>query len=223
MLLEKPLRLLAIGAHPDDIELGAGGLIYKLLQEHPDTHVDFLILTHGVHRRNSDSTYSSGTRHDESIAAAAILGIAEENVEVLDFPDCGLHSKGHELIRAIEEKVNGPEEPYTVVLTHSGADTHADHREAHEASISATRYFGGTVLLYPAPSTKPNEFQPKLFAKLEQDAVQRKNLALQEHVSQRDKPFMKPSRTAGLGASWIEFLRLDVPYVEPFEVFKGFI
>lgn len=222
MLLEKPLRILAIGAHPDDIELGAGGLIYKLKKEHPDTHVDFLVLTHGVHRRD-DLTYSEGTRQDEQIKAAQILGVGPDNVEVLPFPDCGLHAMGHELIRAIEKKLHSRPDPYTVVLTHSGRDTHADHRETYEASISATRYFGGTVLLYPAPSTKPNEFQPTLFAKLGEDAVECKNRALQEHASQRDKPFMKPSRTAGLGASWIEFLRLDVPFVEPFEVFKGFL
>ena len=111
---------------------------------------------------------------------------------------------------------------FDIILTHAGADTHADHRETHEASISALRNYKGTVLLYQSPSTKPNSFHPTLFVNLTEEAIRQKDRALQAHASQQNKDFMKIARTVGLATSWALFHHMTEMYCEAFEIYKWF-
>src|SRR5205807_5653820 len=97
---------------------------------------------------------------------------------------------------------------FDIVLSHAGEDSHADHRAAHEATLSAVRDFHGSVLLYQSPSTKPNGFHPTFFVELDPDAVARKDAAIQAHVSQRDKAYMRSPRRRGMAGTWAIFLRL---------------
>jgi LmbE family N-acetylglucosaminyl deacetylase len=216
-------HVLAIGAHPDDIEIGCGGLIHRLIQEH-NAVVRFLILTEGIQHPKEGVYYEPSVRRQESVTAAQHLGVPAKNVEVLDFPDCGLHEIGHKLIRTIESRIHDPKrpKPYDIILTHCGEETHADHREAHEATISAARNFFGSVLLYQSPSTKPNTFHPTLFVNLSEEAIRQKDRALQAHASQQNKEFMKIARTVGLATSWALFHHLTGKYSEAFEVYKSF-
>ncbi len=216
-------RVLAIGAHPDDIEIGAGGLIYRLIQEH-NAIVEFLILTEGIQHPTPGTFYEPSVRRRESVIAAQHLGVPASNVEVHSFPDCGLHEVGHQVIRLIEQKVHDQKNKrtYDIILTHAGEETHADHREAHEATISALRNFWGTVLLYQSPSTKPNSFHPTLFVNLGEEAIRQKDRALQAHASQQNKDFMKIARTVGLATSWALFHHLTDKYAEAFEIYKSF-
>lgn len=216
-------HVLAIGAHPDDIEIGAGGLIHRLIQEH-NAIVQFLILTEGIQHPKPGEFYEPSVRRRESVLSAQHLGVSSKSVEVLQFPDCGLHEVGHQLIRAIEAHVHDAKRPksYDVILTHSGEDTHADHRETHEATISALRNFWGSVLLYQSPSTKPNTFHPTFFVNLTEDAIRQKDRALQAHVSQQNKEFMKIARTVGLATSWALFHHSTTRYCEAFEIYKSF-
>ena len=98
------LSVLAIGAHPDDIELGAGGLLYRLLRKRA-ARVHFLILSAGLQHWNHGSTFERETRVQEAVEAAGTLGVAAADVEVLGFPDCQLHLHLHALIEQIERKV----------------------------------------------------------------------------------------------------------------------
>jgi LmbE family N-acetylglucosaminyl deacetylase len=216
-------HVLAIGAHPDDIEIGAGGLIYRLIQEH-NAVVNFLILTEGIQHPKEGEFYEPSLRRKESVLAAQHLGVSSKNITVLEFPDCGLHEVGHQLIRTIEGHVHDIKRsrPYDIILTHCGDDTHADHRETHEASISALRNYWGTVLLYQSPSTKPNSFHPTLFVNLTEEAIRQKDRALQAHASQQNKEFMKIARTVGLATSWALFHHLTEKYCEAFEIYKWF-
>jgi LmbE family N-acetylglucosaminyl deacetylase len=223
LLIHPGQRVLAIGAHPDDIELGAGGLIHRLRRAEAD--VRFLVLTAGVQSATNSHTYPEPRRRKETEDAAGILDVPRENVEVLGYSDCRLHEVGHDLICQIEARLYKPDRTpnYDVVLTHAGEDTHADHRAVHEATLSAVRDFFGTVLLYQAPSTKPNGFRPSFFATLDQAAIDKKDLALMTHISQREKPFMKRWRTEGMSSMWALFLRLpQETRLEAFEVFKSF-
>jgi LmbE family N-acetylglucosaminyl deacetylase len=217
-------KVLAIGAHPDDIEIGAGGFIDLLIAKH-NGYVEFLILTEGVRTTSPDQPYNAGRRREESLEAAGRLAVPREHVTVLNFPDCQLHNYGHQIISAIEAHLydeNGNPR-FEVVLTHAADDTHADHRVAHESTLSAVRNFDGTVLCYQAPNTKPNGFHPTFFVKLDPETIARKTHALQAHQSQQAKPFMHAHRTLGLAANWAQFHRLpEDTYLEAFEIYKSF-
>jgi LmbE family N-acetylglucosaminyl deacetylase len=224
LIPERAPRVLAIGAHPDDIELGAGGFVHRLMHKCQAT-VHFLILTEGLQGLAQSGSAASTLRRKEAHDAAELLGVSQECVELLSYPDCQLHEKGHEIIREIEKRLygDGGAPRYDAVLTHSGEDTHADHRAAHESTLSAVRYFYGAVLLYQAPSVKPNSFHPTFFVKLDEKDVKQKDLAVMAHVSQRDRDYTRASRTLGMTDNWAIFLRLpNGTYLEAFEVYKSF-
>lgn len=215
-------RVLAIGAHPDDIELGAGGFLHRLSEQH-DAEIHFLILTAGVQSRGP-APYESSQREQEARSAAALL-CKNHTARVLQFTDCCLHEHGHDIIGKIESVLgsSGTVRGFDLVLTHAGDDTHSDHRVVHESTVSAVRDFHGVVLLYQAPSTKPNGFRPTFFAEMDDAMMDRKVAALDKHMSQRDKPFMHPLWARRLAESWALYLRRPGgTYLEAFEVYKSF-
>ena len=95
------VRVLAIGAHPDDIEIGAGGFLFRLIEERGAV-VRFLTMTPGIQHATSGQLYAPVSRREEAIRAAKQLKIPAEFVTVLDHEDCNLHNCGHKLIHAIE-------------------------------------------------------------------------------------------------------------------------
>lgn len=215
-------KVLAIGAHPDDIELGSGGFIHRLVTELA-AEVTFLVFTPGVRSWQTPSPYDRTDRRKEAREAAQAL--QAKDIFILDFPDCELHTKVHELIRTIEGFLyeNGKSR-YDLVLTHSKADTHSDHREVHEATISAARYYQGTIFLYQAPSTIPNEFRPTFFVSLDQETIERKIQVLMAHKSQQKKgrEYMRDEQVRGMAATWALFHRTPEERMEAFEVYKSF-
>jgi LmbE family N-acetylglucosaminyl deacetylase len=213
------LSILAIGAHPDDIELGAGGFLYRLVHE-LEARVVLLILTQGLKSAQRNGGFDRGQRSRESIEAAGILGVDRENVKILGFEDCGLHNRLHPLIESIEETVSRGK--FDLVLTHAAGDTHHDHATSYHATISATREFEGTILLYQVPSTVLNEFRPTFFANLEPEEFDAKFAALQRHVSQREKPFMSEEQVRAVAQSWGALHRASGRLFEAFEVYKTF-
>lgn len=222
LIPERAARVLAIGAHPDDIEIGAGGFIHRLTHRCQAT-VHFLVLTEGMQGLIQRASINSQSRRKEAEKAAGLLGAG--HVEVLSYPDCQLHEKGHELIREIERRLYGEkgDPKYDVVLSHAGEDTHADHRTVHESTLSAVRDFHGSVLLYQSPSVKPIGFRPTFFARLDEDDIVQKDLSIQAHVSQRGRSYTRVSRTRGLADNWSLFLRQpEETYLEAFEVYKSF-
>ena len=72
----RPLAILAVGAHPDDIEIGAGGTLLTLAESHPGLHARYLVLT-GTEERHAEA------RH----AATAFVPVADLTVELHDLPE----------------------------------------------------------------------------------------------------------------------------------------
>ena len=123
--------VLAIGAHPDDVELGCGGTVAKLAQS--GRRVGILHLTRG----EAGTRGSAETRREEAEAAAAILGAV-----VVEFLDCGdgafRNGTGEEdtLIEALRRL--RPE----LVFAPTPADRHPDHGRAHRLVLDAAYYAG---------------------------------------------------------------------------------
>src|SRR2546427_789520 len=118
------LNILAIGAHPDDIELGCGGSLAKLARAGSRIHA--LVLSRG-----GRGCHAGIDRSEESHRALRRLGVAE--VIQKDFPDTRFPACRNDIIASIEQAcaVIGPGRVYTMC----GEDHHQDHRTVHEAMV----------------------------------------------------------------------------------------
>ncbi len=173
-------RVLAIGAHPDDIELGCGATLAKLVSK--GVHVRALILTAG-----DAGTRPGHGRCDETASALRLLGITDIVQEHL--PDTCLDSHQSRVTAAIQAQcdVLRPDRVYTMFER----DRHQDHRAVFQASIIACRRVP-QVLSYEAPSSWP-DFAPVVFESV--DAfVDAKVAALSLHHSQAHRDYMCPEQ-----------------------------
>ena len=165
------MKILAIGAHPDDIEIGCGGtLLYLKAKYQAELHT--LILTRG--EASNDMPVDREWEQEES---SRILGIDKRFSAGL--PDTAIGLKA--AIKFIEDIV-GNVEP-DVVFTHYGLDTHQDHRVVAEATVSACKN-RGNILYYESISSE--NFQPTLFVDITQ-TMAKKCQAVQAHASQEKR------------------------------------
>jgi LmbE family N-acetylglucosaminyl deacetylase len=164
------MNILAIGAHPDDIEFGCGGTLLRYAQN--GHKVFLLVLTDGSF--GGDSL----TRMDEQRQAAKFMGAQE--LFLGGFRDTELVCN-RQLIHKIEEIINSVSPD--IVFLNFWADVHQDHRAAAQAAVSASRYIK-EVLFYEVPTTQ--HFEPDIFVDI-QDVMEEKLQLLSLHSSQVDK------------------------------------
>lgn len=164
------MNILAIGAHPDDIEFGCGGTLLKYSRK--GNNVFLLVLTEG--NFGGDSTI----RIKEQQACVDFLKAKE--IFWGGFKDTELEDN-RELILKIEEAVY-KSKPDIVFLNYTD-DVHQDHRAASQAGVSATRYIK-EVLFYEVPTTQ--NFIPDIFIDI-QDVLNDKLALLKLHASQVDR------------------------------------
>ena len=140
-------RVLAIGAHPDDVEIGCGGALAKHHADYDVLHI--LTLSRGA------AGGDVNTRAVEAHSAAALVGA---RLEMANLRDTYI-TEGAETISIIEAAIRGLQA--THVYTHSLEDTHQDHRAVHTASLVAARGVPN-VYCYQTPSSTV-EFKPHRF------------------------------------------------------------
>ncbi len=164
------MNILAIGAHPDDIEFGCGGTLIQYARA--GHHVFLLVLTDGCFGG------SSQVRVAEQKSAANYLGARElfwgnlQDTELVD---------NRELILKIDETIH--KTAADTVFINYPHDIHQDHRALAEAGISATRYVT-EVLFYEVPTTQ--HFEPDIFIDIAAVLDQKLKL-LELHASQVDR------------------------------------
>lgn len=161
-------RVLAIGAHPDDIELGCGGTLTRHVAA--GDAVTMLVMTDG----QSGPGDVSG-RLDESRAAASVIGAEVMFGHLMD----GEVSPGRETVQVIEAAIRAISP--SIIYTHGEDDSHQDHRSICAATLSAARNVA-TLLHYQSPSAR--RFHPTYFVALDDEALQVKMEALNRHASQ---------------------------------------
>ena len=140
-------RVLAIGAHPDDVEIGCGGALAKHHADHDLLHI--LTLSRG------GGGGDVNLRAIEAHNAAAMVGA---QLEMANLRDTSI-SSGAETISIIETAIRALNA--THVYTHSLEDTHQDHRAIHAATQVAARRVPN-VYCYQTPSSTV-EFKPHRF------------------------------------------------------------
>jgi len=161
-------KILALAAHPDDIEIGCGGTLCALASSGDEVHL--FIATDGSRGGDAD------IRRAEQEAAAAVMGI--KDVHWGGFIDTQLSGAAVELIKHIERLVTKMQPDMVFVNHHQ--DTHQDHRMLASAAHSATRYVAN-VLAYETPTS--DGFDPTVFWDISA-FMQQKLDALNAHASQ---------------------------------------
>lgn len=164
------IRILALGAHPDDIESGCGGALVKYAQN--GHRIFLMVMTEG------ERGASNGVRKREQQQAARCLhaekvfwgGYADTEVPL----DQGLIQKVEQVIHEVDPHF---------IFVHFFDDTHQDHRHLAMSTMTATRYTKN-VLFYEGPTTQ--NFSPTVFVDID-SVLERKTEALLAHKSQVEK------------------------------------
>jgi LmbE family N-acetylglucosaminyl deacetylase len=171
-------KLLVLGAHPDDAEIGAGGTILRLAREQRPLEVNWLVLS-GDRLRAEEATAS----------AAAFLGSeADVKVVVRDFRDGFLPYEGA-AVKEVFEELKLAFDP-DLILSPRRDDAHQDHRLVAELAWNTFR--DHLILEYEIPKYDGDLGQPSLFVPLDAVTAARKVALLNEcFPSQRGRSWFR--------------------------------
>lgn len=195
-----PLNVLAVGAHPDDVEIGVGGLLAA--HRARGDSVTILTLTSGAVGGDS------AVREDESRAAAALLGAS---IVLAGLTDTRLAQEPG-LMKVIETVV--AEVRPDVVYTHGSNDLHQDHAAVHHATKVACRRVD-RVYGYQSPSSTV-EFAPTRFLSID-DHLESKLAAIACYRSQTElRDYLAEDLLTATARYWGRFTKRR--YAEPLEV-----
>jgi LmbE family N-acetylglucosaminyl deacetylase len=173
-----PLKVLAIGAHADDIEIGCGGTLLRLAQA-AELDLQWVVLSAGRGRA------------EEAKASAAAFGA---EVEVESFRDAFFRYGGE--VKDFFEELKSRMQP-DLVLTHHDADRHQDHRLVAELTWNTFR--DQLILEYEIPKYDGDLGAPNVFFHLDKDVARRKvELLLESFPSQREKRWFTADLFMGL-------------------------
>jgi LmbE family N-acetylglucosaminyl deacetylase len=180
----KPLKVLCIGAHSDDIEIGCGGTILKLLQQHRRVSVAWVVLS-GDDARAREARLS---------ASLFLRGAAQARVELLNFRVSYFPTE----LAAIKDAFEGLKsvEP-DLIFTHARADFHQDHRVVNELTWNTFR--NHAVLEYEVPKYDGDTGAPNVFVEVGRSLIERKARYLMKCFgTQRNKHWFSPDLFTGL-------------------------
>jgi LmbE family N-acetylglucosaminyl deacetylase len=156
----RSLKLLCLGAHADDIEIGCGGTVLRLISEIPNLAVRWVVFSASkireVEARNS--------------AAAFLQGAGDTRIDVAGFRDGYFPFQGAE-IKDYVEAIKADFDP-TLVLTHWTADAHQDHRLV--AQLTHNTFRDHLVFEYEVPKYDGDLGNPGLFMPLTLEQARRK-------------------------------------------------
>ena len=169
-----PLRVLAIGSHADDIEIGCGGTLLRLAALR-ELEVHWVVLS-ASEERGSEARMS---------AEAFLAGTTASEVFVEGFRDAFFRYGGEvkEYFETLKARVS-PD----LILTHHGSDLHQDHRLVAELTWNTFREH--LILEYEIPKYDGDLGSPSVFVPLDEETARRKaGLLLESFPSQRSKPW----------------------------------
>ena len=202
------MKILAIGAHPDDIEFGCSGAMIKYADR--GHRLFLMIMTEG------DLGAPKPTRKTEQIDSQAILGV--ERIFWGNYEDTYLQVDKN-VISEIEDVIATVKPDF--IFCHYPDDTHQDHRHLAQAVISATRYIRN-VLFYEGPTTQ--NFDPQIYIDIS-ETIDRKIKALKAHRSQIIKTNIEDLSIIELARSTANFRGTQgrVKFAEAYSALRLFI
>jgi len=203
------MKVLAIGAHPDDIEVGCAGTLAKYARNGHEIYL--LVMTEG-HMGGEGAT-----RKREQIRSAKLL--KPKKLIWGNYKDTLLEPHMNQMIHDIEVVIRkiGPD----FIFVQYKDDTHQDHRALANATVSATRYVRN-VLFFEGPTTQ--NFSPTIFVDIE-DTLETKIAMIEAHRSQVGKTNIAGMPITEMARSTAVFRGIQgrVPFAEAFVPLRLFV
>jgi LmbE family N-acetylglucosaminyl deacetylase len=203
----RPLAVLAIGAHPDDIEIGAGGTLLSVAESQPGLRAHYLVLTGSPDRQLE-------ARH----AASEFLPRADLTVELHDLPEGRLPARWGQVKDLLEEVALRftPD----VIVAPPPDDAHQDHRTI--AEILPTVFRDQLTLGYEIPKWDGDFGRPALYFPVSTDTIRMKLELLHKcFPSQRSRDWWDDEVFRGLAR--LRGMECRAPYAEAFTCAKSLI
>jgi LmbE family N-acetylglucosaminyl deacetylase len=203
----RPLSVLAIGAHPDDIEIGAGGTLLSLAGSYPGLQIRYVVLT------------GTAARQDEAReAAGAFSPAADLTIELHELPEGRLPAAWTD-VKAVLEQVARSCLPDLVVAP-SRDDAHQDHRTIGE--IVPTVFRDALTLAYEIPKWDGDLGRPSMYFPLSAGTARRKVELLHKcFPSQRGRDWWDDE--VFLGLARLRGVECRARYAEAFYCVKSII
>lgn len=199
------LSVLAVGAHPDDIEIGAGGTLLSLAASQPGLRAHYVVLT-GTPDRQAEA----------ECAARAFLRDADLTVRLHDLPE-GMLPSAWAQVKAVMEQLAGSCDP-DLLIGPSRHDAHQDHRVI--AEILPTVFRDHLYLAYEIPKWDGDLGRPSVYVPLPVELARRKVELLHTcFPSQRDRDWWDDE--VFLGLARLRGMECRAPYAEAFYCAKS--
>jgi LmbE family N-acetylglucosaminyl deacetylase len=179
------LSVLCLGAHSDDIEIGAGATLLSLIARGVRLNVQWCVLS-GAVERGSEAKAS---------AAEFLYGAASVQFEIMPFRD-GFFPEQGQAIKSWFEELKKRVSP-DIIFTHQRDDAHQDHR--HVCQLTWNTFRDHCILEYEIPKWDGDMGQPNLYVPVSASLLQRKiDLLISNFGSQRSKQWFDPETFFGL-------------------------
>lgn len=169
------LKILCLGAHSDDIEIGCGGTILRLIAEYPQIDVTWIVF--GPRDSRKEEAHASADQF--------LKPVENKKVIIMDFKDGFFPYKGEEIkeyFEGLKQQVN-PD----LVFTHYRHDLHQDHRTISDLTWNTFR--DHLIWEYEVPKYDGDLGTPNLFVPLDQATCQRKVKCLLDHFRSQENKY----------------------------------
>ena len=202
----KPLTVLCLGAHSDDIEIGCGGTILRLIAERPETRIHWVVFS-----ADDERELEARKSADDFVAGAASSVVTVHRFRESYFPYIAEIKDAFEMLK---REVNP-----NVVFVHRRNDDHQDHRTV--AALTWNTFRDHLIAEYEVPKYEGDLGNPNMFVPLRTEHAERKIELLTHHFgSQRSKRWFRAETFRGLLALRAVECNAPTGFAEAFHVRK---
>jgi len=198
-------KVLFLGAHPDDIEIGCGALIHHIVKQ----RTDFLCVTLSENRKIPDLINVK----DEHFRSMKVLGVPEDKIAFGPFITRVFPDTRQEILEYFL-KLRKDFKP-DLIFTHSKQDVHQDHNTMTDESLRAFR--GITVLGYDVVRSSYGFF-PHFLVEVTEEDVNKKIEALAEYETYRDRYYFNAELTRSIMVR--HGALAECPFAEGFDILR---
>jgi len=204
-------KILALGPHTDDIELGAGATLSRMIESNSDVNVAVFSTAKESLEPGSDPDLLK----KECDIAMRRLGVQSENITIFEFPVRKLKESRQEVLEILVNLRNQiiPD----CVLVPSTTDLHQDHQVLSEEGLRAFKFT--TMLGYELPWNHI-DFSAQAFIKLDKRDIENKIDVLSCYKSQiaKNKKYFNPDFISSLAT--VRGVQINTDFAESFEVLR---